>query len=1234
MARPERPLDDPDGPVALLAAELRQLREKAGKPGYRQMAARANYSVATLSAAASGRRLPTLEVTLAYVAACDGDLVQWEQRWREAERSAVAPGGDPAGADAGAPSPYPGLAPFQPEDAELFFGRDALVADLVRRLEQRRFLAVFGPSGAGKSSVVRAGLVPALGGPVLVMTPGMHPMTELAVHLARHTGLPAGAVLDELRAGPERAHLLVRQGLPAGQPQIDLLVVVDQFEETFAACPDPAERTGFIIALLAMCREPDGRARVVLAVRADHYPRFAEHPRLAQALTDAQVLIGGMTPAELREAAAKPAERYGARVEGALVATLVAEVAGSPGALPLAAHALREAWRRRQGAMVTLAGYQAAGGVSGAVAHTAEQAHERLAEPQRLVARRILLRMVDIGADGLVTRRRLGRTELDTIEQAPAVIEAFAAARLVTVDRDSVQITHEALIRAWPRLRGWVEESRSGLRLHRQLTEATAAWESLGRDEGALYRGLRLSATVETVDAGLVDPTGTEREFLEAGRALREREERAHRRRTRRLLAGLVGVLTVVCVLAAGAAVSARRAGAERDRAVARELAAGARAERVADPELGLLLASRAYRLHPDAETESVLRQATADARTTRTIDVADGIQSSVAVAGTWTAHASSAGVVTVRDVQGRTSPVTAPVRGDFLAAGPDGHLAIALTDPEPGGGPVVIWRPGDAGEVRRLPAPEVAPPSGVFLLAYSPDGRWVAATGPGIGLLVWDTGNDRPPRSLPYTGFPSGLGFGPDGRLVLGADDGTIRIWDVGADAPPVLIRQPREFSPSSVAVSPDGDRIAVGGLDRVLVWPDGGRGEPQTYRGSEYWYTSVEFSPDGRRIAAGTSERTVRIWNLSDSGSGQALRGHRDAVLDLAFTPDGGGLVSGGHDSTVRVWDVGAAADPAVITLPVSDHWAQLSADGSFTVTPTGPGTLAVFPTRTPPDATTLRNAPLRPESLDVSADGRSVAAATSGSEQIYWWHTTADERPAVLECPRDRAGLTNNRLALSADGRVLAVECGDGTSRVWRAGGSRVDGPADVFGGIAIRPDGGLVAMTRSPGALVLWDTATGRVTRTIPSQSTPSDHLEFSPDGRLLAVAGTDGSIRVWTVAGDDDPVVLTGATGQTTALTFSPDGRLIASAGTDDVVRLWNTDGSGEALTFDHPGARQIAFAADGRQLLGMYGTTVRITACEVCGPISEVLALAGQRTTRDLTREERAKYLREPSAVR
>ncbi|WP_051799759.1 nSTAND1 domain-containing NTPase [Catenuloplanes japonicus] len=1200
------------------AAGLRELRDKAGRPGYRQMAARVNYSVATLSAAASGRRLPTLEVTLAYVAGCDGDPAEWERRWRETERLTVAT----AEPDRDGPSPYPGLATFQAEDAAVFFGRGALVGELVRRLGERRFLAVFGPSGAGKSSVVRAGLVPAMGGPVMVMTPGAHPMAELAVQLARHAGVPAGGLLAELREDPARAHLMVRQGVPG---DADLLVVVDQFEETFATCDDPAERAEFIAALLAMCREPDGRARVVLAVRADHYARFTEHPALLAALTDAQVLIGGMTPAELREAVTRPAERRGARVEGALAATIVAEVTDRPGALPLAAHALREAWRRRQGAMVTLGGYEAAGGVAGAVAHTAERTYERLSAPQQRVTQRVLLRMIDVGRDGLITRRRLRRDELDTIDLAPVVIDALAAARLVTTDRDTIEIAHEALIRAWPRLRGWVETHRAGLRLHRQLTEAATVWATLGRDDGALYRGLRLSTTIE---AGIPDLTAAEQDFLDASRALRDREARHRQRRTRWLVAGLTAVLVLVSALATGAVVSAFRAESERGRAVARELAAGARAERMTDPELALALALRAYRLHPDAETESVLRQATADARGTYTMAAHRTEVYSVAVSGSQVASADMDGTVKVWDIEGRTPPVDAPVDGTVVAAGPDGWLAIACVSAGNGYSRVVLWRPGEAGPGRTL---QPLMPAFVSSVAYSADGRWVAAAGDDQQVYVWDTAHNDLRTTMGFTGEAADLAFGPGGRLALSANDGTVRVWNLGTTDPPTMIRQPQETFSSSVAVSPDGRRIAVASSEQVTVWPIDGSAAPETYRGEEYWYTSVAFSPDGRRIAAGTDERTVRVWDVSDGARGLAIRGHHGAVRDVAFTQDGRRLVSAGDDATVRVWDTTAAADPATVTFPAAPLPAMLGDDGVFTAAPSGSGTISVFPTRTPERASTLRDAPTGSAFLAVSANGRSVAAAPLDSEQILWWDTTVGDRPAVLDCGQRLEILTANGVTFSRDGTVLVAECGDNDIRVWRAGGGPEPGRMEGGGPIAINADATLLASARWPQGIVLRD-LDGRPVWTPKGQAGRAAHLRFSPDGRLLAVAGTDGAIRVWTVGQDIEPAVLTGLTGQITGIGFSADGRLIVGiGGNDEQMRVWNTDGGGGPLVLEPPAAsRSVAFSDDGRQIITVYGQHARFTPCEVCGPVREVMDLAGRRAIRDLTAEERAKYLHEP----
>lgn len=544
MPRPERPLDTTDEPVAEFAAGLRALRETAGNPAYRSLARRANFSAATLAAAASGRRLPTLPVTRAYVEACGGDAEEWTARWRELARTTPPPAGEPAAEER---IPYVGLAPFQAGDAELFFGRRRLVDDLTRRLTERRLVVVFGPSGVGKSSIVRAGLIAhAEGRRPMLLVPGTTPLTELAVRLAGPARIPAGALLDDLAKDPARAGLVVRAAF-----EDELLLVVDQFEGVFAAGVDPAERAGFIAALVALGVGECG-ARVVLAVRADHYARFVEHPELLAASADGHVLVGGMSPAELRDAVVKPAERVGARVEGALVSAIVADVAGRPGALPLASHALLEAWRRRRGTTVTLAGYEAAGGVDGAVAATAESVYAGLDEEHRGVVRRLLLRMVDIDDRGGARRRPVPRPQIGSTAREARVVDRLVDARLLTADRDCVELAHESLIYAWPRLREWKEESRETLRAHRQLTESATVWQELGYDPGVLYRGARLALTRHWAAAPSWQPalSPLERRFVDESVRREKAEATGHHRqiRRRRLIAGALAAVLALGV--------------------------------------------------------------------------------------------------------------------------------------------------------------------------------------------------------------------------------------------------------------------------------------------------------------------------------------------------------------------------------------------------------------------------------------------------------------------------------------------------------------------------------------------------------------------------------------------------------------------------------------------------------------------------------------------------------------
>ena len=322
--------------------------------------------------------------------------------------------------------PFKGLASFEPVDADYFFGRERLVAELVARLVGAGFLGIVGPSGSGKSSVLRAGLLPALAGGVLpgsegwrrlLLRPGERPLDELRRVLVSGAKDPLAEALDALPANAR------------------LLLAVDQLEELFTACRSDAERAAFADTLARAAADPEGRAVVVVALRADFYGRFAAYPGLAELLGGNHVLVGPMQASELRRAVELPAGRVGLRVEPELADALVDDVEGEPGALPLLSTALLELWQKRQDNALTLAAYRESGGVHGAVARLAEGTYARVPDERKPLVRAIMLRLVGEGEGDAPVRRRapLAELDLERNEDVADVLATLADSRLVTV---------------------------------------------------------------------------------------------------------------------------------------------------------------------------------------------------------------------------------------------------------------------------------------------------------------------------------------------------------------------------------------------------------------------------------------------------------------------------------------------------------------------------------------------------------------------------------------------------------------------------------------------------------------------------------------------------------------------------------------------------------------------------------------------------------------------------------
>jgi tetratricopeptide (TPR) repeat protein len=475
--------------------------------------------------------------------------------------------------------PFQGLQYFDESDAERFFGREELTARIVGRLSKAPFLAVIGASGSGKSSLLRAGVIPALrrgerladgslpptDSPkwaIQVITPTAHPLDALAAALLPEPEQLAAmtALRDQLAQNPGVLTQAVSQYL-ARHKNPHLLLFVDQFEELFTLCRKPEEREAFIASLLSAATPGEaGNLSLLIALRADYYAQVAQIERLREAVSQSQEFIGAMSRTELARAIDRPLALGNWQIQQGLIEVILGDIGYEPGALPLLSHALHETWLRRRGRTLTLSGYTEAGGVRGAIAQTAEAVFQRLPVSQQEVARSIFLRMAEVGQDSQDTRRRATYDELITRSTdelvIDAVVDVLAGARLVTTDtlqpggEKVVQVAHEALIREWPTLRGWLEEDREGLILHQRLAEAADDWAKLGRDRGALYRSARLKAAQEWAAAHPRAISVLEEEFLKTSQQVADQEAadiiRLNRARViQRVMIGVTAVLVV-----------------------------------------------------------------------------------------------------------------------------------------------------------------------------------------------------------------------------------------------------------------------------------------------------------------------------------------------------------------------------------------------------------------------------------------------------------------------------------------------------------------------------------------------------------------------------------------------------------------------------------------------------------------------------------------------------------------
>jgi WD40 repeat protein/serine/threonine protein kinase len=1091
--------------------------------------------------------------------------------------------------------PYKGLAAFQADDADSFFGREELVAELVNRLQQHRVLVVAGPSGSGKSSLLRAGLLPALRTidapwsnewPVDLITPGSQPFEELHYRLSRWTRGTPRVSLDALRADPKLARMMLDDSLERRNEPTARVLCIDQFEELFTHSAGDRTAADFVTALSSMVDPADSRLRVVLAVRADFYGRCAQIGWLAERITANQVLVGPMDRESMRRAIEEPARRSGLRLEPGLVDAVLLEGGSSPSSLPLMSHALVETWVRRDGNVLTLRGFREAGGVAGAIAQSADALFDdALDADQQAIARRLLLRLVTPGEGTADTRRRL---PLDDLERSPepvalrAVVDAFVDARLLSIDDSCVEIAHEALIVSWPRLRSWIDSERDNLRAHQRIGRAAREWDANERDTDLLYRGAPLMAAVEWAAHHRASLDVLEQAFLDdsenarlAGERVRAaavaRSNRARRRATI-ALAALALASVIASLLAFSAFQRARENARLAQQQFANALGTSALGQADSDPTQALLLAIESMARGPAA---------TVDARSAL-------VQARLELVGP--------GLVPLGPSVGTP--------GSFkVALRPDGQVA-AVADQT---GPIRLYETVTGAQIG---ADLVFHQSGARALDFSSDGTILVSGGSDGAVAVWDVATPastpQPRRLYESQSTIWSIDVQPgDRNLITGGDDGILRIFDLASG------RQTREIEWSSgagviaVAFSPDGSRIVASNrAGRVESWAASGGGalwnSDEQPEGPNLW--EIVFTNDGSRFVT-AGDRDVAV--LHDAATGvpipgavfgdtTASGGPMTQVSGVAFSADGGRMIAGTADGRIHSW---AVDDPADVITTAARHNGAVkhgaaSRDGSIYVTVGDDKRLRVWQAPTTPVASTIRGFANGAFGVAFEPDGARIAVG-DGSGNLHVTTLDGSSEDVVVAA---HAGKVFD-VDWSHDGRWIATVGDDGAVLLWNAEtvtlAAKLGAHTGSGGSVSFSPnDRWIVSTDRSTtGGVFVWDVSARELRAELTGHAQGVRTAEFSVDGAWIATADGRGDIRVWSTADFTEQRRWTAnpRVDAVWAVSFSADG-LLASVDASEDLRVW------DPLTGDQVGRTLSGLGTNGATGVGFNaaGDTIAV----------------------------------------
>lgn len=1060
--------------------------------------------------------------------------------------------------------PYRGLEPFEAEDKDFYFGRDEAIGEMVTALTKNDLITIVGVSGSGKSSLVRAGLAKGLekwprpelvNRQVCIFKPGPTPFLNLLIALCSLEGrtydeverdfqLPAGslqnadekAVREALRGKSTREIADLLRAHCRGR---EILLIADQFERLYTECTERFVQTRVVDILLQAAGD---EVKVLIALRVDFYGTALEHGEFAQAIKAAEVKLLSMNDEELESTIVSPAANTGRACEPKLVSSLVNDVRGRAGDLPLLQFALKELWAMdAANGVLTTKSYEALGyvgpgekvtGVRGAIIKRAEEIWAQLQKngkaqaAERVFVKLVLAAQSSPTADDLAAldaSRRAQLTEFD--EDTRQIVHDLTSSFLLTTSMDPfsgksvVEVSHEALIRNWPRLQRWVKDRRPYLNWYAQtFTPYLQRWES---EKNARKKKKLLLPEVMVPEAHQWQRqyssllAGPPSEYIEAS-AAKVRRKRVYQVMALASALVAVGVIAYVLLIRSNS-----KADEFRER--------GIQALMGHDYQQAQLLLAESLDWRDSDATRHLLLEARAN------------------------------GALAVET----SSPTL-----DVLAATPDGNwLAFGNK------GEVKLWdRLRGSEKSTTFP---VKDPKDVRV-ALSPDGRFLAYGDTDGNVRLWDFHSgqelpERPPVSRKADNEPSAIDsvvFAPDGRRVAyGNMDGFVEIWDRAAPGTPT--RRLSGHSGSAVhnlGFSADGARLASGGADASIhIWKlDAGGAEPErVLAGHEDFITSLAFSsPPQNLVASGSADGSVRVWNLDgrEEGAAYLLIGHLGRVTSVAFNNDNSLIVSGSEDRTVRLWSTFVRKE--ILKLRTEGHPVNVvafSEHDSHIVSGGEGGSVRSWQINRRTEGRTLyNNSPITAVAFHPHSN-RLAVGGISGPIKVW-----DPETRSVVELTGSTEGV--NVLAFRASDGLLASGTYGGDVQLWNVdkrslvGSFKIENEKPVWG-LAFHPTAPLLAVGGQDKHVHLWNTLNGQeAVAPLNHDGVSVWNLTFSSDGRLMASGGGDEKIRIWQTVDFQRRGTFTPANGdQLWGVPFDTSNQNLISGGLDREVRLWSVE---------------------------------------------------------------------------